>query len=109
MTDITEGVGNGFHMLAIGVDGSVTLLHGVKLMDEEDGLRLLVGAEKVLDGNPEIARSLVVIVHGEAEDEAIDGAKYPTANTSVYLIPLRVSGIGKACAIDVRLEAKFAT
>jgi hypothetical protein len=46
-------------------------------------------------------RSLVVAIHGEVEDGVIDGAEYPTTDTIVCLIPLRVSGIGSACAVDV--------
>jgi hypothetical protein len=43
MTNVTEGVGGGLYAL-VGVDGSVALLHGVELMAEEDGLRILVGS-----------------------------------------------------------------
>jgi hypothetical protein len=108
VVDITEGVGDGFHVLAVGGDVGVALLHGVELVIEEDGSGLLVGAEDVLDGDPKSMGRLVVVVHGEVEDGVVDGAEDPTLDAAVCLVPIRVGGIGGECAIDVRLEAKFA-
>ena len=63
-----EGV-DGLHAL-LGVDGSVALLLGVELMAEEDGLRLLVGAEEVPDDDSDTVCSLVVTIHGVARMES---------------------------------------
>jgi hypothetical protein len=52
VADITEGVGGGFHALAVGGDAGVALLHGVELVIEEGGPGLLVGVEDVLNGDP---------------------------------------------------------
>jgi hypothetical protein len=103
-----EGVGGGFHALAIGGDVGVALLHGVELVIEEDGPGLLVGAEDVLDGDLESMGRLVVVVHGEVEDGVVDGTEDPTLDATIYLVPIRVGGIGDECAIDVQLEAEFA-
>lgn len=64
-----EGVDGGLHAL-LGLDGSVALLLGVELMAEEDGLRLLVGAEEVPNDDPDIVCSLVVAIHGVARMES---------------------------------------
>lgn len=56
-------------------------MHVVELMVKEDGPRLLVGVEEVLDGDPEIAFSLVIAIHGEVMDEVVDRTEYPIADT----------------------------
>jgi hypothetical protein len=109
VADITEGIDGGFHALAVGGDVGVAQLHGVELVIEEDGPGLLVGVEDVLDGNLESMGRLVVIVHGEVEDGVADGAKDPTLDAAVRLVPIRVGVIGGEHAIDVRLEGEFAT
>jgi hypothetical protein len=108
VADIMEGVGGGFHALAVGGDAGVALLHGVELVIEEGGPRLLVGVEDVLDGDPKSTGRLVVVAHGEVEDGVVDEAEDPTLDAAVRLVPIRVGRISGERAIDVRLEAEFA-
>ena len=50
--DVAERIGGGLHLLAVLVDGGVTLGHGVELVTQEDGTQGLVGLEEALDGDP---------------------------------------------------------
>jgi hypothetical protein len=59
MTDIMEGGGLSLSALAVCRDGRVALDHGVELIEEKDGARLLVGVKDSLDGHLEIAGSQV--------------------------------------------------
>lgn len=54
MADIAEGISSLFHLLGVGVDGEITLGHGVKLLTEDDGAGLLVRPKEVGDGDVEI-------------------------------------------------------
>ena len=45
MADVAKGGGLGLQPLVVRRDGAVTLHHGVKFVEEEDGARLPVGAE----------------------------------------------------------------
>jgi len=70
------------------------------------------GAEETFNGHPEFLGGMLVAVHGEVEDSVVDGAEDLAVNTTVRLIPLWPEGIGgrrRSGAIDVRLEAEFAT
>ena len=104
--DIAERIGGGLHALGIVVDGRITLGHGVELVTQEDGARSLVGLEEVLDGDPELARSLVWR-RSKAEDVRSSGSKDLAVNAGVRDGPSRVSGIGLHRAIHVREKTKF--
>jgi hypothetical protein len=55
MTDVVKGNGLGLQALAVCGDGGVALHHGMKLVEEEDGMWLLVGAEDLLDRHSKVA------------------------------------------------------
>lgn len=79
---------------------------------EEDRTRFLFGAEEPFHVHPKLPGGLLIAVHGEVEDNVVDGAEDPAADAAVRLISLRPEGIRgrrrKCGAIDVRLEAEFA-
>ena len=60
----------------------------MKLLEEEDGARLLVGGEEVLDGSPKLPGGLIIAGQGEVEDGVVDGAEEPTLDAGVGDDPL---------------------
>ena len=78
-------------------DGGVALLEGVELL-KEDGARLLVGGEDLLDGDPKLPGGLIITGKGEIEDGVADGAEEPTLDTRVGDDPVRIIGDGGAGA-----------
>jgi len=77
-------------------DGGVALLEGVELLKKEDGARLLVGGEDLLDGDPKLPGGLIITGEGEIEDGVADGAEEPTLDTRVGDDPLWIIGEGGA-------------
>jgi hypothetical protein len=80
--------------LAVLRDGGVALGEHLELLEEEDGARLLVGGEEVLDGRPELLSSLIIAGQGKVEDGVADGAEEPTLDAVVSDDPLGVVGVG---------------
>jgi hypothetical protein len=77
MADVVEVRSLLPHALGVGVDGVITLGHRVELVEVEDRVRGLIGAEESLDGDPDVAGGEVVAIDGEAEDGVVDGAEDP--------------------------------
>lgn len=81
MPNVMEGTSSLLHALTVLVHGGIALSHRVELLDEEGGVRSLVGLEQRGNHDPEIT-SVLVIFHGEVkyligditEDPAMDGA-----------------------------------
>ena len=104
MTDIAKSGSLGLQVLAVCRDGVVALHHGVELVDEEDGARLLVGAENLLDCGPKVAGDRIGLVHGEIKDGVVDGAEDPTVDAALHGIPLWVEEEqSRRCASEARI------
>ena len=54
MANVTQGVGGGLHLLAVRINGEITLGHGVELVAEEDGAGSLVRLKESVDGDPKL-------------------------------------------------------
>ena len=63
-------------------DGGVALHEGVKLLKKEDGMRLLVSGEDLLDGDPKLPGGLITTGEGQVKDGVADGAEEPTLDKS---------------------------
>ena len=68
----------------------------------------LVGLEEALDGDPELARSLVWS-RGEADDVGPSRAEKPAADAGIGDAPRRICGTGFLQSVDMREESEFAT
>ena len=101
MTNIIEGGDLGLQALVVCQDGGVTLHHGMKLIEEEDGAGLLVDAKDFLNRHPEVASVQIRLIHGEIKDRVIDGAEDLAADTALHGIPLGDSGLRRSRAVDV--------
>jgi len=108
MADVAKSGGLGLQLLVVRRDGAVTLHHGVKFVEEEDGARLPVGAEDPLNGHPQITGGWIGTVHGEVNDEVIEGARDPAPDVALHGIPLRIIRSRGSRAVDVRAKAKLA-
>ena len=101
MADVAKSGGLDLQSLAVRRYGAVTLHHGVKFVEEEDGARLPVGAEDPLNGHPQITGGWIGTVHGEVEDGVVDGAGDPAPDAALRGIPLRIIRTRGSRAIDV--------
>ena len=108
MADVAKSGGLGLQPLAIRRDGAVTLHHGVKFVEEEDGALLPVGAEDPRNGHPQIMGGWIGTVHGEVENGVVDGAGDPAPDAALCGIPLRIIRSRWSRAVDVRAKAKLA-
>ena len=80
----------------------------MKLVEEEDGVRLLVGVEDLLDLHPEFTGVCIGLVLGEIKDEVVDGVEDLAVDAALHSIPLGVSGLRRSRAVDVRATPEFA-
>jgi hypothetical protein len=106
VADVAQGIGCGLHLLAVGVDGEVTLSHRMEIVTQEDGARGLIRLVDAGDRCPQLSGLIWGL--GEIEDIVPDGVEEPIADTGVSSSPGR---IGRACllrAINVQKKAEFA-
>ena len=90
MADVAKSGGLDLQPLAVRRYGAVTLHHGVKFVEEEDGTRLPVGAEDPLNGHPQITGGWISTIHGEVKDGVVDGAGDLSPDAALRGIPLRI-------------------
>jgi hypothetical protein len=102
-----EGVCEGLDLLAILIDGHITLGNGVKLMTYEDRSWSFVSGEESIDGDPKLACSLIDD-HGEIKDLVGGGSIEPAADAIVCLQPRWIYESGDLGAVYVPYEVKSA-
>jgi hypothetical protein len=95
VADVAQGISRGFHLLAVGVDGEVTLSHRMEFVTQEDSSRGLVRLVDAGDRRSQLTGGLIGGL-GEIEDVVPDGAAQPIADTGVSSNPGRV---GRACLL----------
>ena len=108
MADVAKSGGLDLQPLAVRRYGAVTLHHGVKFIEEEDGAWLPVGAEDPFNGHPQITGGGIGTVHGEVEDGVVDGAGDLAPDAALRGIPLRIIRTRGSRAIDVGAKAELA-
>ena len=108
MADVAKSGGLDLQPLAVRRYGAVTLHHGVKFVEEEDGAWLLVGVEDPFNGHPQITSGGIGTVHGEVEDGVVDGAGDLAPDAALRGIPLRIIRSRGSRAVDVRAKAELA-
>lgn len=89
------------------IDG-VALHRGVELIEEEDGVWLLIGMEDPLDVHPEIMGGRIGVIHGEIEDGVVDKAEDLATNAALCGVPLGIIGLRRSGAVDVRAKTELA-
>jgi hypothetical protein len=100
LADITEAINRSLHLLAIGLDGQVSVSQGHEGLAQEDGTHRLVCLEAIGDGSPMLVCHWVGR-HDEVMDSVGDGAVELGTDTTVLLEPNRREGIGRRCPVDV--------
>jgi hypothetical protein len=108
LADITKAINLSLHLLAIGLDGQVSLSQGHEGLAQEDGTRRLVRLEASGDGSPmPVCRR--VGRHDEVMDSVGDGVVELGTDTIVLLEPNRREGIGRRRPVDVGQQLEGAT
>jgi hypothetical protein len=109
VADVAELVGGRLDAEAVVVNGGFSLSHGVELLAQEDGALRLVGLEEAINGDPELAGSLVGGRRGHVKHSLGDGAVDPTPDAAISLPPCGVGG--RRCrggVVDVVENAELA-
>ena len=85
--DVPKSGGRELEFQAVLIDRRVTLLQGVKLLNQEDSPGCAVGAEEAFNGHPQLAGGLVLIGEGQIKDGVIDSVQDPTADGALSNVP----------------------
>lgn len=106
VTDVPEGSSLDLEPLAVLVDRRITLLQGVEFLQQEDGPGRAIGAEESLDGDPQLAGSLVLVGDGEVENRVVDGVEDPATDGALCDVPRWIRSCRRR-PVDVGTEAEF--
>ena len=104
--DVPEGSSLDLEPLVVLVDRRITLLQGVEFLQQEDGPGRTIGAEESLDGDPQLAGSLVLVSDGEVENRVIDGVEDPATDGALCDVPRWIRSHRRR-PVDVGTEAEF--
>ena len=85
--DVPKSGGRELEFQAVLIDRRVTLLQGVKLLNQEDSPGCAVGAEEAFNGHPQLAGGLVLIGEGQVKNGVIDSVQDPTADGALSNVP----------------------
>ena len=106
MANISQGIDDGLHALAVVIDGEVPLPHRGELLVQDDGVGHLVGQEEALDGDLELARRLFAI-NGDVLDIGPSGPEEPSVCTGIIHDPLRINEVDGDCPVNMAAKAEL--
>jgi hypothetical protein len=78
----------------------------MEFLQQEDCPGRTIGAEESLDGDPQLAGSLVLVGDGEVENRVVDGVEDPATDGALCDVPQWIRS-GRRRPVDVGTEAEF--